>query len=130
MVVFYDGGCGLCHRFVAFCVRRDRAGALRFAPLDGSTFAALPAGLRDERADSLALRTADGRLLRRSRAVAAALAAIGGIWRLPGFLLRCVPRPLADLGYDLVARIRHRFFARPAQACPILPPELRGRFLP
>jgi predicted DCC family thiol-disulfide oxidoreductase YuxK len=30
--------------------------------------------------------------------------------------------------YDWVARIRYRLFARPADVCPVMPPELRRRF--
>jgi predicted DCC family thiol-disulfide oxidoreductase YuxK len=40
-----------------------------------------------------------------------------------------LPRWLLDIGYDGVARIRKHLFAPPPGACPILPAELRGRFL-
>ncbi|HZH02738.1 MAG TPA: DCC1-like thiol-disulfide oxidoreductase family protein [Myxococcaceae bacterium] len=35
-ILFYDGGCGLCHRAVRFVLARDPAGRFRFAPLGGS----------------------------------------------------------------------------------------------
>jgi hypothetical protein len=35
---------------------------------------------------------------------------------------------LLDTGYDGIARIRHRIFAKPPDACPILPAPLRDRF--
>jgi predicted DCC family thiol-disulfide oxidoreductase YuxK len=44
-VVFYDGVCGLCDRFVTFIIRRDRARQFRFAALQ-SPFAAHTLGLR------------------------------------------------------------------------------------
>ena len=35
--IFYDGGCGLCHRFVRFVIKRDPDGTLfRYAPLEGA----------------------------------------------------------------------------------------------
>jgi predicted DCC family thiol-disulfide oxidoreductase YuxK len=53
---------------------------------------------------------------------------LGGAWPALGGAARIVPRPVRDAVYDLVARYRRRFFAEPADACPMLPPELRSRF--
>jgi predicted DCC family thiol-disulfide oxidoreductase YuxK len=33
-----------------------------------------------------------------------------------------------NAGYDFIARIRYRLFARPDDVCPILPKHLRDRF--
>lgn len=41
--MLYDGVCGLCSRTVRWLIAHDRDGALRFAPLQGSTTAALRA---------------------------------------------------------------------------------------
>jgi predicted DCC family thiol-disulfide oxidoreductase YuxK len=46
-----------------------------------------------------------------------------------GRLLSMVPRGAADWCYDVVARTRHRLFRSPDGACPVVPPELRSRFL-
>ena len=128
--LFYDGQCGLCHGAVRFLLARDRApgGAFRFAPLGGETFrnaipnaAALP--------DSLVLLTDDGRVLTRSRAVLHIGHRLGGLWRTLARVAGIVPRPLLDRGYDAVARVRYRLFARPQDACPMAPPELRSRLL-
>lgn len=130
-ILFYDGGCGLCHGAVRFVLKRDREGAFRFAPLEGETFTAeVPEALRAALPDSLALKEADGRLLTRSTAVAALLRRLGGFWAFLGGLLWIIPRPLRNLGYDLVAKVRHRLFKKPEGACPLVPPELRGRLLP
>jgi predicted DCC family thiol-disulfide oxidoreductase YuxK len=56
------------------------------------------------------------------------LARLGGAWGALAVVLRAVPRPVRDAGYDLVARVRHRLFARPPAACPLLPPALAARF--
>jgi predicted DCC family thiol-disulfide oxidoreductase YuxK len=53
---------------------------------------------------------------------------IGGPWRLAGGLFALVPQAIRDLGYDGIARVRHRLFRRPTDACPVTPPELRARF--
>ena len=130
-LVFFDGGCGLCHRAVAFLVRRDRDGSrFRFAPLDGPTFRArVPAGLRAALPDSVALLTGDGTLLIRSRALRHALRRLGGPWGLAALLLALIPRPVADWAYDRVARARGGLFQEPDGPCPMLPRDLRERFL-
>jgi len=129
-MVFYDGACGLCHRTVRFAIARDRDGRrFRFAALGSAAFRRLvPEALRRGLPDSIVVLTPDGTLLARSAAVIHILERIGGPWRLPGGLLALVPQGIRDLGYDRIARVRHRLFGRPADACPVTPPELRARF--
>lgn len=129
-MVFYDGGCGLCHHAVRFAIARDRDGSrFRFAPLGGDAFRRLvPEAAQGGLPDSIVALTADGTLLARSAAVIHVLDRIGGAWRLPGALLTLVPRPLRDLGYDGIARVRRRLFRRPTDPCPVAPPGLRARF--
>ncbi len=130
--VFYDGECGLCHHVVRFALKRERGRELfRFAPLHGPTFAALvPAAARAALPDSLVVRTADGRLLVRSEASLHVLARLGGASGAFATCLRLVPRPLREWGYDRVASVRKRLFAKPATACPMVPRELQQRFDP
>lgn len=130
-ILFYDGTCGLCHGAVLFALKRDKAGRFRFAPLQGETLAELtPEDARVALPDSLVLREPDGRLFTRSSAVIALLQGLGPFWRMMGALLWIIPRPLRNLGYDLVAKVRHRLFREPEGACPLVPLELRNRFLP
>ena len=129
-MVFYDGACGLCHRTVRFAIARDRDGSrFRFAALGGEAFRRLvPEALRRGLPDSIVVLTPGGALLARSAAVIHILERIGGPWRLTGRLLALVPQGIRDLGYDGIARVRHRLFRRPSDACPVTPPELRARF--
>lgn len=132
-LVLYDGGCGLCHRSVAFLARRDRDGTrFVFAPLGGKTAAArvmetdagaFPPG-------TVVVLSADGRVLVRSDAALHALSRLGGLWRALAATFRAVPRPLRDAVYRLVARLRRRLFPPPSGACPRLPAGLAERFLP
>ena len=80
--------------------------------------------------DSMAVRTVDGRLLLKSDAWLHILQRLGGMWKVVGAVMSIVPRALRDLAYDFVARIRFRIFGRREDVCPLVPPELRGRFLP
>jgi predicted DCC family thiol-disulfide oxidoreductase YuxK len=130
-VLFYDGGCGLCHLSVRSLLAMDRAGALRFAPLGGRTFRErVPGAARAALPDSLVLSTADGRLRVRSAAVLESLRLLGGGAKALAGIARVVPAPLADRLYAGVARVRSRLFPPPADACPRVAPRLRERFLP
>jgi predicted DCC family thiol-disulfide oxidoreductase YuxK len=127
--VFYDGTCGLCHRYVRFLLAEDARGVLRFSPLQGEALvAAVPAGQRAQLPDSIVVLTGSGELLVRSRALVHALARLGGLWRIAAWALRALPRRLADAAYDALARRRRRWFAAPPELCPLLPAHLRGRF--
>jgi predicted DCC family thiol-disulfide oxidoreductase YuxK len=128
--LFYDGTCALCHGAVRFVLARDRDGsAFRFAPLDSDAFRrAVPPEARAALPDSLVVLTSDGMLLTRSDAVIRALERLGPPWPLLGRAARVVPRPLRDLVYDVVARVRYRVFGREPEACPLIPKPLRSRF--
>lgn len=128
-MLFYDGHCGLCHRFVRVVLAEDRGEAFRLAPLDSDAFRA--ATTEEQRAalpDSTVVKTADGQLLTQSAGVLHVLARLGGLWRVMAWLGGLAPRHLADRVYAGIAGVRRRLFAAPAAACPILPPDLRARF--
>jgi predicted DCC family thiol-disulfide oxidoreductase YuxK len=130
--VFYDGGCGLCHRAVRFLLAEDRAGTtFRFAPLGGMTFRAnVPEAERAKLPDSFVVLTPEGAVLSRATAARHVLQRLGGLWRVLGWPAGLVPGAVLDRAYDAVARVRRRLFARPADACPLLPAHLRARFAP
>jgi predicted DCC family thiol-disulfide oxidoreductase YuxK len=128
-VLFYDGVCGLCDRVVQFVLARDRRGRFRFATLQGA-FAAreLPSrGGNPEDLDSVLVLTAEGRLLRRSRAVLFVLGELGGGWAVLAWL-RLLPAALTDVAYRLVARSRYRLFGR-LDSCRLPRPAERARFI-
>ncbi len=77
--IFYDGNCGLCHRGVRFVMKRDAdRKAFRFAPLQGTTFAAKVSPERlAELPDTMMVQTRDGRMLLRSSAWAYILQRLG-----------------------------------------------------
>ncbi|MFN3168387.1 MAG: thiol-disulfide oxidoreductase DCC family protein [Phycisphaeraceae bacterium] len=128
--LFYDGACGLCHRSVKRVLRADRDGVLfYFAPLQGRAVErVLTPGQRAALPDSIVVRTCDGRVLVKSDAVLHVLSRLGGWYRLMGLVCGVMPRSVRDLAYDGVAKVRHKVFAKPDDACPILPAELRERF--
>ncbi len=120
-LVLYDGRCGFCHASVRLAAIEDQRASLRFAPLQGPTAVVALAGqVLPQQGDSIVVITDGGPPAYKSRAVAAILERLGGLWFLLGRGLRMIPRPLADLVYDGVGRVRYRLAGR-RDVCPILP---------
>jgi predicted DCC family thiol-disulfide oxidoreductase YuxK len=128
-MVFYGGGCAICHSSVRFLISEDRSGtAFRFAPLGGARFRKLvPENARAGLPDSMVLRTPDGRLLTKSEAAIEAGRRLGGYWRVLAVLAAMIPRAWRDAAYDAVASRRKRWFSPPPEVCPVMSEELRRR---
>jgi predicted DCC family thiol-disulfide oxidoreductase YuxK len=133
-LVFYDGVCGLCDRFVHFLLSRDAAGTLRFARLQGELAQRELAGHGHDPADLDTVfviadwQTPRQRVLTRSRAVLHAVGQLGGGWSALARVAHVVPASVADVAYGIIARRRYRLFGR-YDACPLPRPEWRERFL-
>lgn len=129
ITVFYDGPCGLCHRWLIFvlseAINRD---CFRFTPIQGNTYAKL-VGKLDEPPTTIVARLSDGTLLYKSKAIIHILRNLGPAWKLFGNIFFLVPRFISDLLYSLVAKIRYILFSRQSSTCPIIPEILRSSFL-
>jgi predicted DCC family thiol-disulfide oxidoreductase YuxK len=128
--IFYDGQCGLCHRWVRFVLAEDHTSTpFHFAPLTSATFqSALPASQRAVLPESIAVHTADGVILTRSAAMLYVLQGLGGLWQVVGLCARMLPLALRDRLYDSIVERRYGLFAPPPGICPALPAHLRARF--
>lgn len=128
--IFYDGGCGLCHRAVRFVLAEDRAGdSFRFSPLNSQKFfSSVPAENIAILPDSIVIQTARGTLLIKSAALIYVGKRLGGIWRLLAGCAETIPDSLRDKLYDVVAVSRHRLFRAPKDICPVIPAKLKERF--
>jgi len=131
-LLLYDGVCVLCNGLVRFLLRHDKLAAFRLAPLQSSLALELLPSSATTALDGVVLITAtltpSQRLYRRSDAVAQTLQLLGSPWRPLGKTLTLFPRPLRELGYTLVSRLRYRLFGRYA-TCPIPTADQRSRIL-
>jgi predicted DCC family thiol-disulfide oxidoreductase YuxK len=127
-VIFFDGVCGLCNAWIDFVIARDKKRVFCFGPLQGET-ASRWLNLPPEAGfDSVMLVDSTG-AYRKSDAVWRILARLGGPWRLVAGLLRVIPRPIRNWGYDFVARHRYRWFGR-KETCRLPSADERERFVP
>lgn len=127
-ILFFDGVCGLCNRFVDYVIVRDTRGMILFAPLQGETAAARLTASDRERLDTVVFMS-DGVVFRRSAAIVRVMFRLGVIWKVAAVLLWLIPWPLRDVGYRIVSSSRYRVFGK-KDACRLPSVEERQRFLP
>ena len=127
-VIFFDGECLLCSRFVRFIIARDRRGRFRFASLEsqaGQKARRLIGETEGEPGTVILL--ANGRPFVKSSAVIRIAANLPGIWKLTRVLL-LIPAPLRDAVYNWVARRRYRWFGKQT-SCMVPTADIRDRFI-
>lgn len=126
-IVFFDGHCNLCNRFIDFLISRDHANRLKFAPLQGRTAASeLGSEFNPGAPDTVVYKKA-GATYTRSTAAIYAVAELGGLYSLAKILL-VIPRFIRDWGYRAVAANRYRLFGR-RDTCRLPTEAERQKFL-
>jgi predicted DCC family thiol-disulfide oxidoreductase YuxK len=127
-ILLFDGECALCHGAVRFLSQEDTHEVLRYAPLQGRTGRQFLIRHQLSEMDSMVLienpSTAAERAFTHSSAALRALLAIGGIWKSAGIAL-LIPSRFRDLGYQVVARRRYRWFGHTGNSCGLPNPRLR-----
>jgi predicted DCC family thiol-disulfide oxidoreductase YuxK len=115
-LLFFDGECAFCNRWIARVKDDDVAHRTRFATKQGTTFQRVAASHPElAKVDSvvLVLRRADGRedFLVRSAAIRKL---IDGLPRFRFFalVLHLVPTPISDLGYAIFSKLRTPLFGK------------------
>lgn len=130
-IVFFDGYCGLCNSFVDSILRLPSKAAFRFSPRQGETFRSLAKRFPEVSDCDSIIYLPPGRdaiPLVRSDAVIGIFLRVGGARGGLARVLRLIPRPLRDLGYRIVARLRHVLSKR-RQSCRLPTPDERPLFL-
>ena len=118
-VIFYDGVCMLCNRFIRFVLRWDRKKEIFISPLQ-SAFAG--GALKGFDIDPGKLDTVvfykDGRIHTRSDVVFAVFRSFGFPWTILN-VFELIPRKVRDDVYNWVARNRYGWFGKSNDICPV-----------
>jgi predicted DCC family thiol-disulfide oxidoreductase YuxK len=127
-LVFYDGDCRFCNRFVRFTWEHDKNEKFFFCALQSQMAHDLLSKYGVEGEDLLNFKTLyyiqEKQLYRKSQAVFGILSQLN---LLPDIFVKIAPLCLCDIGYDLVARMRKILPA--GSSCAIPPEAVRRRFL-
>lgn len=127
-VLLFDGVCNLCNGLVQFLLPRDRAGRLRFAPLQSDPGRALLARHDLPTASLETVVLVDGdRAYTKSAAAIRVAELLGWPYRLAS-VGRILPRRVRDWLYDVVAANRYDWFGRQDQ-CMVPDEDVSDRFL-
>ena len=127
-IIFFDGVCAMCNRFVDLVLRADKHDTFRFAPLQGKTARELLPSLPEHPADWSMVYVDERGIYDQSDASLEVYRRLGGFWSLLGFL-RFVPRQIRNPVYRVIARNRYRWFGT-RDTCRLPQPYERHRFLP
>ncbi len=123
-ILFFDGNCALCNRWVKFVLQHEKSATLYFAPLQGETAKRL---LRAHQPlpDSIIVYD-DGNVFSETAAVLNICAHLKWYWQWP-LIFRLVPSKWLNPIYRWVARNRIRWFGT-VEYCAVLVTD-RERFL-
>lgn len=108
LTLFYESACPLCNAEMNNLMLRDTEGHLRFTDVSAPDFTDVPAGVTmQDLLDLIHARTADGRVLKGVEVFRLAYEAVGLGWVSAAMRMPLL-RPLAEWGYPILARNRHR----------------------
>ena len=127
-IVFYDGVCGLCDRFVELLVKFDKNKKLKFSSLQGKSGRILlnKLNLDLEEFDTVLFKVND-QVYTKSTAVFKIINSIGGIIKL--FLVfNLLPRRFNDWIYSKIAKNRFKIFGK-LDKCDISKFNKPGQFI-
>lgn len=127
VVVLFDGTCAMCSRFVRFVLDHESSEVLLFVPNASEYGRSICEhySLGDAPRATIVL-IKEGAVLTRSEAVLALASFLRPPYSWARYL-RMIPRPIRDVGYNIIARYRHVVFGRATASCLILSPAEKQR---
>ena len=127
-IVFYDGFCVMCSRFIRFIVLLDKRKKFKFSPIS-SDFASrvLPKKLEKKQVGKFIVYLSNNKIYKKSDAVIQIMVDIGGLFNIFK-LLKIIPSQIRDIFYDIFANNRYKWFGK-SDVCHVAPKEIRDQFI-
>jgi len=126
-IVFFDGVCGLCNAIVDSVMRFDRAGVLKFAPLQGKTAKRHLAKISGKDLTTIVYLDESG-IYTESDAIIRLVLRTGNWFCRLIYLAYLVPRSIRNYIYRYIAKRRYGWFGKRDQ-CRVPTPEEADRML-
>lgn len=129
LILFFDGYCGFCHRFIRFVLFAMKQEPFFFAPLKSPLFKALlPVSVSPP--DSVAVYSKrKRRLYFKAEAVRLVFSQLKYPWKVLFYFLDFAPMSILNSTYDIIAKSRWSFFKMSDQNCPIVPSSKKRFFI-
>lgn len=129
LMIFFDGNCGLCHKFIYFAVSKMKGEPFLFASQESRAFQNISNRFIYPADSIVVFLTKKEQLFSRGEAIRLIFSYLRHPWKVVAYLLYLIPSFLLNFGYTVVAKWRHRFFKRPEASCPIIPLSWQKFFL-
>jgi predicted DCC family thiol-disulfide oxidoreductase YuxK len=128
-IVFYDGVCGLCNRFVKWVARWDDRGLVKFAPIQGQTAQDIPEIQQMGKPEEWSIYFAEGSQLYKKSEAVLRICLVIPLFADFAKVLLAIPSSVRDLVYEAIARKRYLIFGK-AAACELPTKDMQSRVLP
>lgn len=124
-IVFFDGVCGLCNRFVDVVIRMDKKKKIFFAPLQGDV-AKQKLDFLNDKFDTVIF-LSNNKIYTKSTAAIRIFATMGGIKKI-ALVLLIIPTFIRDYIYSWISKNRYKWFGK-YETCRVPSAEEKQRFL-
>jgi len=127
-IIFFDGVCGFCSASLDWIIKADKNLSFRYCTLQDD--------LGQERREKIGrgedMDTVIGlyksQIYTKTDVTVLICNHLGGGYKYLGSILKVIPRPLRDIGYDLLAKYRYKVMGK-KEKCYLPSPSLRSRFV-
>ena len=126
-IIFFDGVCGLCNKFVNYLIDADKNKLFHFSPLQGETAKSFIEDMSSNDLEWTMFYADEAGIHDKSTAALKILKKLGGFWSVSGLLIY-IPKFLRDSVYEFIAANRYKWFGK-NDSCRIPTQEERDRFL-
>jgi len=126
-VLFFDGVCGLCNKFINFAISQNKNENLFFSTLQGCTAKSLLPQHEVKKPHSIILYD-HGQIFKKSDAVIKSFVLLGWPWKI-FYIFKIVPKFFRDNLYNFIAKNRYKWFGK-KESCRLLTESEKDFFLP
>lgn len=125
-IILFDGVCNFCDSSVQFIIKHDRKTYFQFASIQSEIGQKYVEEHQLHSIDSIIV-IENNQAFTKSSAALKIAKQFSGLWKLL-LVVKIIPRPIRDKGYDFIAKNRYKWFGK-RDVCRIPTVEERERFL-
>ena len=126
-IIFYDGLCAMCNRFIRILITLDKKEKFLLAPLQGKNGKILQKKFSKKLHEVDSVIFYNKQVYTKSSAVINILSELGGTYKL-AYIFNIIPSFISDYIYDYIARNRFQWFGK-LDKCPMPEKKNISRFL-
>ena len=126
-IIFYDGLCSMCNRFIRILITLDKKEKFLLASLQGKNGKILQKKFSKELHEVDSVIFYNKQVYTKSSAVINILSELGGLYKL-AYIFNIIPSFILNFLYDYIARNRFKWFNK-LDKCPIQEKKNISRFL-